>query len=31
MEWAAAHQEELLANWELMRNDQAPIRIAPLD
>jgi hypothetical protein len=31
MEWAAAHQEELLANWDLMRNDQAPNRIAPLD
>lgn len=31
MEWAAAHQQELLTNWELMRNDQLPNRIDPLD
>jgi hypothetical protein len=31
MEWAAVHQDELLANWELMRNDQLPNRIEPLD
>ena len=31
MEWAAAHQPELLANWERMRNDQLPNRIDPLD
>ena len=31
MEWAAAHQQELLDNWELLRNDQAPHRIDPLD
>jgi hypothetical protein len=31
MEWAAAHQQELLANWELMRNDQPPNPIDPLD
>lgn len=31
MEWAAAHQQELLANWERMREDQIPNRIAPLD
>ncbi len=31
MEWAADHQQELLENWELMRNDQPPNRIDPLD
>ncbi|OHB81065.1 MAG: hypothetical protein A2W31_02805 [Planctomycetes bacterium RBG_16_64_10] len=31
MEWAVAHQDELLANWELMRHDQPPNRIDPLD
>lgn len=31
MEWTAEHQQELVANWELMRNDQAPNRIDPLD
>jgi hypothetical protein len=31
MEWAAAHQQELLANWELMRSDQPPNPIDPLD
>jgi phosphomannomutase len=31
MEWAAVHQRELLANWELVRNDQNPREIAPLD
>jgi len=30
MEWAAEHQHELMANWELMRNDQGPNRIDPL-
>lgn len=30
MEWAAAHQQELLENWELLRSDQAPHRIDPL-
>jgi hypothetical protein len=30
MEWAAEHQNELMANWELMRNDQGPNRIDPL-
>jgi hypothetical protein len=30
-DWAAAHQQELLANWELMRNDQPPNPIDPLD
>lgn len=31
VEWAAANQQELLANWELMRNDQPSNRIHPLD
>ncbi len=31
MEWTAAHQQELLANWELLRNDQLPNRIDPLE
>jgi hypothetical protein len=31
MEWAAAHQRELLGNWQLLRNDQLPNRIDPLD
>jgi len=31
MEWAAPHQRELLDNWELLRNDQTPRKIDPLD
>lgn len=31
MEWAAAHQAELLANWQLLNTDQPPNRIDPLD
>jgi len=31
VEWAAAHQQELLDNWELLRDDQPPRRIDPLD
>ena len=31
MEWAVTHQRELLDNWELLRSDQAPRGIAPLD
>ena len=31
MEWAAVHQQELLANWDQMRNAQPPNRIDPLD
>lgn len=31
MEWTAAHQQELLDNWELLRSDQAPHRIDPLN
>lgn len=31
MEWAASHQNELQTNWNLMRADQPPQKIAPLD
>lgn len=31
LEWAALHQQELLENWDLLDNDQAPHRIDPLD
>ena len=31
LEWAALHQRELLENWDLLHNDQAPHRIDPLD
>jgi hypothetical protein len=30
IEWAALHQEELLENWERMRQDQSPHKIDPL-
>ena len=28
--WAAAHQDELLANWELAQNDELPYKIEPM-
>ena len=31
LEWAALHQMELAANWELLENRQAPQRIEPLE
>ncbi len=31
LEWAAAHQQELLDNWERLQNDGAPQRIDPLN
>ena len=31
MEWAVVHQRELLDDWELLRKDQTPHGIAPLD
>lgn len=31
LEWAVAHQQELLDNWDRLRNNQAPARIDPLD
>jgi hypothetical protein len=30
LEWAAAHQQELLAAWNRCRAGQPPLRIAPL-
>jgi hypothetical protein len=30
MEWASQHQSELLRNWEMAKNNQAPEKIAPL-
>lgn len=30
-EWAALHQEELMRNWDLMRDWQAPEKIEPLE
>ncbi|MBI5876449.1 MAG: DUF4160 domain-containing protein [Chloroflexi bacterium] len=29
-EWAAIHQQELLGNWQLLRVDSVPVKIAPL-
>ena len=31
LEWAATHQRKLLDNWELMRNEQTPHKITPLE
>lgn len=31
LEWAALHQDELLADWERCHNAQAPLPIEPLD
>lgn len=28
--WADIHQDELIANWELLKGDTTPIRINPL-
>jgi hypothetical protein len=30
IEWAAQHKNELLENWELAKNNQAPRKIEPL-
>ena len=30
IEWAAQHRNELLQNWELAKNNQAPKKIEPL-
>jgi len=30
IEWATQHQKELLQNWELAKNNQAPKKIEPL-
>ncbi len=31
VEWASLHQAALLRNWELLRLDQSPERVAPLE
>lgn len=30
IEWAIEHREELMLDWDLMRNDKAPTPIKPL-
>lgn len=30
IEWASQHKDELLHNWELAKNNQAPKKIEPL-
>ena len=30
IEWASLHQDELRQNWQLMREEQKPEKIAPL-
>ena len=30
IEWAAQHQSELLKNWDLAKNNEAPKKISPL-
>lgn len=30
VEWASQHQEELMTNWDAMRNDKPPLKIPPL-
>ena len=29
-EWATEHKDELMKDWELMRNDSEPLKINPL-
>jgi len=31
LEWAASHREELLDNWQRLRNDEQPNFIDPLE
>lgn len=31
IEWAALHQQQLIANWQLLHNDQSPQKIEPLE
>ena len=31
IEWASQHQDELLKNWDLARNEQVPNKIDPID
>jgi hypothetical protein len=30
IEWASQHQSDLLKNWDLAKNNEAPKKIAPL-
>lgn len=30
-EWAALHQQELLANWERLQNEEPSVKIEPLE
>ena len=30
IEWASQHQSELLKNWDLAKNNEAPKKISPL-
>jgi hypothetical protein len=30
LEWAALHQDELVQDWELAREEQPPVKIEPL-
>jgi Domain of unknown function (DUF4160) len=30
VEWALEHREELMTDWDLMRNDKEPEKIEPL-
>jgi hypothetical protein len=30
LEWAIDHKDELMEDWELMRNDEEPKKIDPL-
>jgi hypothetical protein len=29
--WALLHRDELMENWRLLRNNQVPAKVAPLD
>lgn len=31
VKWASQHQDELMENWDLVRNQQAPKKIKPLE
>lgn len=31
VEWALEHRNELIQNWNLMRNDEQPLPIKPLE
>lgn len=31
LQWATLHRQELLENWEILRNNRVPVKVAPLD